>query len=193
MNTEHYTLRRADGRAMRIVEGDITEEAVDAIVNAANEMLVHGGGVAGAIAAKGGPRVTEESRRWVEERGHVPVGSAAITSGGDLKARYVIHAVGPIWDGGTKGEEGLLSSAVSSALSLADEHGLCSIAMPAISTGIFGYPKHLAIPAILRTIVRYLDEHPGSSLQDVRICDRSVAAVVLFVDEAKRLEGEDGG
>ena len=188
MNTEHHKLTRADGRTLRIIEGDITEEAVDAVVNAANEMLAHGGGVAAAIARAGGDAVTDESRRWVQQHGHVPTGEAAITRGGNLPARYVIHAVGPVWDGGTIGEEALLSGAIQSALRLADEHRLKSIAIPAISTGIFGYPKPLAIPTILQAILWYLDDHPGSSLQDVRICDRSAAAIILFVDEAQKLE-----
>lgn len=188
MNTEHHRLSRADDRLIRIIEGDITAEAVDAIVNAANEMLAHGGGVAGAIARAGGDTVIDESGRWVEQHGYVPTGKAAITRGGNLPARYVIHAVGPVWDGGTKGEEALLAGAIESALSLADEHHLSSIAIPAISTGIFGYPKPLAVPAILLAITRYLDEHPESSLADVRICDRSTAAILLFVDEAQKLE-----
>ncbi len=185
MNTEHYTLSRADGRVIRIIEGDITEEAVDAIVNAANEMLVHGGSVAGAIALRGGEVITRESHGWVEQHGHVPVGAAVITSGGNLPARYVIHAVGPVWDGGSRGEEQLLASAISSALNLADQHHLRSLAMPAISTGIFGYPKPLAIPTILQAIMQYLDGHPDSALVEVHICDRSTAAIVLFADEAR--------
>ena len=158
MNNDHHTLGRPDGRTLRIIEGDITEQDVDAIVNAANEMLEHGGGVAGAIARKGGPQIASDSRRWVEEHGRVPTGSAAITGGGDLKARYVIHAVGPVWGGGSKEEERLLASAVRSALSRADEHGLESVALPAISTGIFGYPLKLAVPTILNRImgVRWL-------------------------------------
>src|SRR5437870_12571648 len=138
MNKDHL---RPDGRSLRIIEGDITDQEVDAIVNAANEMLAHGGGVAGAIARKGGPEITSESRRWVEEHGRVPTGSAAITGGSALKARYVIHTVGPVWQGGSRYEERLLASADRSALKLADERGLASIALPAISTGMFGYPS----------------------------------------------------
>ena len=174
---------------MRVIEGDITEQDVDALVNAANEMLAHGGGVAGAIARKGGPELTSESMRWVEKHGRVATGSAAITGGGNLKARYVIHAVGPVWGGGSQGEERLLTSAVRSALGLADEHGLASIALPAISTGIFGYPIERAVPTILGAILGFLDEHPGSSLRDVRVCDMNAAAVRLFADELKALEG----
>ncbi len=184
MNREHHTLRRPDGRSVTIVEGDITAEDVDAIVNAANEQLAHGGGVAGAIAARGGETVREESRRWVQENGRVPTGGAAITSGGNLRARYVIHAVGPVWNGGSSDEERLLESAVTNALALADNNGIRSISLPAISTGIFGYPRRLAVPAILGAIVRYLDEHPDSSLNSVRICDMSGETIALFVEQA---------
>jgi len=189
---ELHTHTRPDGRTLSIIEGDITEQDVDAIVNAANEMLAHGGGVAGAIARKGGPEITTESRRWVEQHGRVPTGSAAITRGGDLKARYAIHAVGPVWHGGARGEERLLASAVRSALKLADAHGLASIALPAISTGIFGYPIELAVPTILRAILDYLDEHPGSSLRDVLLCDMNNATVASFAEEIRRLEAESG-
>jgi len=188
MNKDHL---RPDGRSLRIIEGDITDQEVDAIVNAAYEMLAHGGGVAGAIARNGGPQVTSESSRWVEQHGRVPTGSAAITGGGNLKARNVIHAVGPVWGGGSKGAERLLASAVRSALSLADEHCLASIALPAISTGIFAYPIHLAVPTILSAILQYLDEHPGSSLRDIRICDMNEATVASFAEEVRKLEGED--
>ena len=173
---------------IEIVKSDITGLRVDAIVNAANEMLAHGGGVAGAIARKGGLQITSESRRWVEEHGRAATGSAAITGGGNLKARYVIHAVGPVWTGGSSDEERLLASAVRSALTLADERGVESIALPAISTGIFGYPIQLAVPTILSAILEYLDEHPGSSLRDIRICDMNKATVALFGDEDGKLE-----
>ena len=172
--------------------GDICDLEVDAIVNAANEMLAHGGGVAGAIARQGGPQITSESRRWVERHGRVPTGSAAVTGGGNLKARYVIHAVGPVWHGGSQDEERLLAGAVRSALSLADERGLASIALPAISTGIFGYPIHLAVPTILTTILKYLDEHPASSVREIRICDINKATVASLANEIIRLEGAAG-
>ena len=184
MNKDHL---RPDGRSLRIIEGDITDQEVDAIVNAANEMLAHGGGVAGAI-----PQITSESSRWVEQHGRVPTGSAAITGGGHLKARYVIHAVGPVWEGGSRGEERLLASAVQSALTLANEHAVASIALPAISTGIFGYPIDRAVPTILTAILEYVDEHHSSSLRDIHICDMNKATVALFAYEVSRLEGEAG-
>jgi O-acetyl-ADP-ribose deacetylase (regulator of RNase III) len=190
MRTEHGVHAWADRRTLSIIEGDITEEDADAIVNAANETLAHGGGVAGAIARKGGPQITSDSRCWVEQHGRVPTGTAAITGGGDLKARYVIHAVGPVWQGGSRDEERLLASAVRSALGLADEYDLASIALPAISTGIFGYPIQLAVPTILNAILDYLDEHSGTSLREIRLCDMNTATVALFAKELGKLEAD---
>ena len=169
MNKVVLSVERPDGRVLRVVQGDITQEEVDAIVNAANSHLAHGGGVAGAIVRRGGHVIQEESHRWVEEHGPVPTGSAAITGAGRLPAQYVIHAVGPRW--GMGNEESLLYRAVQSALALADEKGLHSISLPAISTGIFGFPKPLGVKVILRAVEDYLDEHPQSSLQEIRLCN----------------------
>jgi len=116
--------------------GDITKLAVDAIVNAANEQLLPGGGVCGAIHRAAGPKLAEACRAL----GPCPTGSAVITPGFDLPARFVIHAVGPVWHGGGKGEAELLAGAYRSSLALCAERGLASIAFPAISTGIYGYP-----------------------------------------------------
>lgn len=190
MNEVLHTRTRPDGRKIHVVRGDITQEEVDAVVNAANEMLRHGGGVAGAMVVEGGYDIQAESDRYVRDHGPVPTGSAAITGAGKLKARHVIHAVGPVW--GMGNEEALLASAVKSALALADQYGLRSISLPAISTGIFGYPKPLAIPVILQTILQYLDEHRDSHLHDVRICDKGTATTILFADEARRLEAALG-
>lgn len=121
-----------------IVKGDITDLEVDAIVNAANSYLKHGGGVALAIVKKGGRIIQEESDKYVQEHGPVPVGNVAVTSAGNLKAKYVIHAVGPVY-GEERGDE-KLASAIKSALYKAEELKLTSIALPAISTGIYGYP-----------------------------------------------------
>ena len=137
-----------DGRTIVIVHGDITEAHVDAIVNAANEHLQHGGGVAGAISRRGGDSIQAQSSRWVREHGRVPTGSAAITGAGRLPAKYIIHAVGPIWGSGD--EEGKLAAAVTSALTLADEHGATSIAIPAISSGIYGMPKDVSARVLIQ-------------------------------------------
>jgi len=168
------------GRIIRVVQGDITEEPVDAIVNAANEYLAHGGGVAGAIVRRGGREIQEESDKWVREHGPVPTGGAAITGAGRLPARYVIHAVGPRW--GMGNEEELLRRAVQSALNLAEEKGLRSISLPAISTGIFGFPKPLGTKVILKAILDYFSENPHSSLREVRLCNIDTYTTRLFAD-----------
>jgi len=130
------------------VRGDITAESVDAIVNAANEHLMPGGGVCGAIHRAGGPAIAAECRRI----GHCPTGSAVATTGGDLPARFVIHAVGPVWQGGRQGEPDLLASAYTSALDEAVRVGARSIAFPAISTGIYGYPLEAATAVAVEAV-----------------------------------------
>ena len=137
---------------LELIQGDITEMDTDAIVNAANARLKMGGGVAGAILRKGGWEIQEECDRI----GGTYVGGAVITTGGKLKAKYVIHAVGPRMGEGD--EERKLASATRNALKVADEHGLKSIALPAISTGIFGFPMDRAAEIMLRTTIDYLRE-----------------------------------
>jgi O-acetyl-ADP-ribose deacetylase (regulator of RNase III) len=173
------------GQTVRVVQGDLTQEPVDAIVNAANGHLMHGGGVAGAISRRGGPSIQRESTAWVQVHGAVPTGSAAITGAGDLVCRYVIHAVGPVWQGdGT--EPAALSSAVRSALDLAQEHGLQSISLPGISSGIFGFPKPLCAQVITRTICEWLADHPQSTVQEVNACNIDARTANLFAEEARR-------
>ena len=182
---EHQT---AAGQTIRIVRGDLTEEPVEAIVNAANERLAHGGGVAGAIVRRGGYEIQEESNRWVREHGPVPTGSAAITGAGRLPARYVIHAVGPVWGSGD--EEAKLSSAVRSALELAAQHDIRSISLPAISAGIFGFPKPLCAQVILSTVRDFLAQHPEASVREVNLVLLDQETANIFGDEARRqLEG----
>lgn len=148
---------------MSLISGDITEQDTDAIVNAANSELAGGGGVDGAIHAKAGPRLDKECRLI----GGCAVGDAVITSGGDLKARYVIHTVGPIWQNGDDDEAELLASAYRRSLEVAVKHGLKSISFPAISTGIYGYPLRLAAPVALGAIVRFLKQEQPN-LEEVR-------------------------
>ncbi len=167
-----------DGKKIKIVHGDITEEHVDAIVNAANSYLKHGGGVAGAIVRKGGRIIQEES----DKIGYVPVGEAAITTAGKLPAKYVIHAVGPRWGEGD--EDNKLRSAVRSALELATEKGLKSISLPAISSGIFGFPKDRATKIIFETVVDFLKNVP-TTLEEVRLCNIDRYTSDLFVKVAK--------
>jgi O-acetyl-ADP-ribose deacetylase len=139
---------------LEAVQGDITRETVDAIVNAANEALAPGGGVCGAIHKAGGPSIAEECRRI----GHCPTGSAVATTAGDLPARWVIHAVGPVWHGGTAGEPDLLASAYRSSLAEAERIGARSIAFPAISTGIYGYPLDQATDIAVATVSAWKGE-----------------------------------
>ncbi len=151
--------------------GDITQQETDAIVNAANSSLMGGGGVDGAIHRAGGPQILEECKAIVARQGRLPPGQAVITTGGRLKARYVIHTVGPIWRGGTSGEEQVLASAYRSALALAVERGLASVAFPSISTGAYGYPIEKAAPVALEAVRGFIRERArrgGLSLQEVR-------------------------
>lgn len=160
---------------VELVQGDITDLATDAIVNAANESLQMGGGVAGAIRRRGGPAIQREC----DDIGGTPVGTAVITTGGNLKARYVIHAVGPRWGEGD--EEEKLASAVRNALKLASAKKLRSIAFPAISTGIFGFPKESAAKIIISTALDYLKEQQ-TTLRRVIFCLYDPTTLGLFKD-----------
>jgi O-acetyl-ADP-ribose deacetylase (regulator of RNase III) len=165
------------GQTLQIAQGDITLENVDAIVNAANEHLQHGGGVAWAILRRGGDVIQDESDAWIAKHGLVPHSRPAWTSGGRLPARYVIHAVGPVWGDG--GEDAKLADAVTGCLRAADELGLSSIAFPAISTGIFGFPKERAAKIIFKAIKEYFTEQSNSGLKTVKLVlwdDKTVKA-----------------
>jgi O-acetyl-ADP-ribose deacetylase (regulator of RNase III) len=145
---------------LSLVKGDITIEQTDAIVNAANSRLAGGGGVDGAIHRAGGPKITEECRKI----GGCLTGSAVITTGGNLKARYVIHAVGPVYNDGKHGEDRLLSGAYKTSLELAVKHNLKSIAFPAISTGVYGYPIDKAAEVAVKTVADFVKTNKGLSL-----------------------------
>lgn len=166
--TENRLAVTMDRTVLELVQGDITDLEVDAVVNAANEQLQLGSGVAGAIRAKGGASIQEECNRI----GSTPVGTAVMTGAGHLKARQVIHAVGPRMGEGD--EDRKLASAVRAALALADRRGLKSIALPAISTGVFGFPMDRAARVMLTEIHRYLQG--GTKLERV--------VVALWGDEA---------
>jgi O-acetyl-ADP-ribose deacetylase (regulator of RNase III) len=164
------------GQRIELCQGDLTEEAVDAIVNAANHQLKHGAGVAGALARKGGPIIQEQSDRWLAENGPIDHEHPAVTSGGKLACRFVIHAVGPIWGEGE--DEIKLSAAVRTALETADRLGATSLALPAISTGIFGFPPRRAAPILLEQCEATLHSRSEGTLELVRI--------VLLKDEVLR-------
>ncbi|HWM95062.1 MAG TPA: macro domain-containing protein [Thermoanaerobaculia bacterium] len=167
-----------DQTQLEILEGDITDQDVDAIVNPANEQLQLGGGVAGAIREKGGPSIQEECNRI----GGTPVGTAVMTGAGHLKARRVIHAVGPRMGEGD--EDKKLASAVRAALALADRRALKSIALPAISTGTFGFPMDRAARIILTEIQRFLQG--GTKLDKVVIALHGDDAFQIFKKELRR-------
>ena len=151
---------------LSIILGDITRQATGAIVNAANPGLMGGGGVDGAIHHAGGPAIREECQQIVARQGRLPTGQAVITGGGNLKAKYIIHTVGPVWHGGNKGEAALLASAYRESLKVATEHQLTSISFPSISTGAFGYPLAEAARLALTTVPSFLSEET-TSLKEV--------------------------
>ena len=142
-----------------VVQGDITKLDTAAIVNAANTSLLGGGGVDGAIHRAGGPQILEECRQIRARQGGCKVGEAVITSGGRLPASYVIHTVGPVWNGGHKGEPELLANCYRNSLRLALDHQLESVAFPGISTGIYHYPKQEAAALAVREIQQWLAAH----------------------------------
>jgi O-acetyl-ADP-ribose deacetylase (regulator of RNase III) len=155
---------KLSGCTIELMEGDITDMKTVAIVNAANENLVLGGGVAGAIRQRGGPTIQEECYRI----GGTEVGSAVITGAGDLEAKFVIHAVGPRL--GEGGEEQKLASAVKSSLELCDEHKIDSIAFPAISAGIFGYPAEECASVMLQTVLSHLQKEKPTNPREIIFC-----------------------
>jgi len=167
---------------VRIVRGDITESDVDAIVNAANSYLKHGGGVAGAIVRKGGALIQEESDRI----GYVPVGGCAVTTGGRLKAKYVLHAVGPRWGEGD--EEEKLRNAVRNTLKLATEKAFASLSMPAVSAGIFGFPKERCARIIVHEVSSFI-ETTATTLREITFCLMDDEITGFFHKELEHLAG----
>ena len=150
---------------LSLIQGDITRQTTDAIVNAANSGLMGGGGVDGAIHRAGGPAILEECKKIVARQGRLPTGKAVITTGGNLKAKHVIHTVGPVWHGGNRGEADLLASAYTESLSLAVASGLKTISFPSVSTGAYGYPIDSAAEVALQAVIRFLEREP--SLEEV--------------------------
>jgi len=157
---------------LTLVTGDITKQETDAIVNAANSGLLGGGGVDGAIHRAGGPKILEECKKIREAKGKCPTGEAVITSGGDLKAKYVIHTVGPIWCGGSSGEEGKLKSAYTNSLSLATKSDIKTISFPSISTGVYRFPIESAAEIAISTVIEFLDSNEFEEVRFVLFSDR---------------------
>jgi O-acetyl-ADP-ribose deacetylase (regulator of RNase III) len=155
MNNNSKIINRAK---LSLMKGDITQQATDAIVNAANSSLMGGGGVDGAIHHAGGPAILAECKQIVSRQGHLPTGKAVITTAGNMKAKHVIHTVGPIWHGGSQGEAELLASAYRESLKLAADSNLTSIAFPSISTGAYGYPLDEASRIAIKAVASFLGE-----------------------------------
>ncbi|MCA8980074.1 MAG: O-acetyl-ADP-ribose deacetylase [Planctomycetes bacterium] len=168
---------------IRFKRGDLTKERVDAIVNAANERLRGGGGVDGAIHRRAGPGLLAECIELYSEG--CPTGEARITGGHELHAKYVIHTVGPIWEGGSASEPELLAACHAHAIALAAEHGIKSLAFPAISCGVYGYPPEKAAPVALGAVKEALEQHP--SIELVRFVFLDADLRDLFSAAADRL------
>src|SRR5687768_2781718 len=180
MNTILVETRLQSGQTtIQIVQGDITMEEVDAIVNAANEYLQHGGGVARTISKQGGAAIQKESDAWVREHGRVSHADPAWTAGGNLPAKYVIHAVGPVWGDGD--EDNKLEAAVLGSLRVADELKCSSLAMPAISTGIYGFPKDRAAGIIFSATEKYFADNLSSGLKTVKLVLYDQPTVDVFL------------
>jgi O-acetyl-ADP-ribose deacetylase (regulator of RNase III) len=145
---------------IKLIKGDITKLEVDAIVNAANSSLMGGGGVDGAIHRAAGPSLHEECKEIIKKIGKLPTGEAVITGAGNLKCKYVIHTVGPIWQGGNFDEEKLLRNAYVNSLKIAKDKGIRSIAFPNISTGVYGFPKDLASDIAISAVREFLEKNP---------------------------------
>jgi O-acetyl-ADP-ribose deacetylase (regulator of RNase III) len=172
---------KINNSTLSLVEGDITKEETDAIVNAANSRLAGGGGVDGAIHHAGGPSIIEECRKI----GGCPTGQAVITTAGNLRAKHVIHTVGPVYQGGTKDEATLLRSAHVESLKLASSKKLKSVAFPAISTGVYGYPVDEAAHIALTTVIDYLKEHADIEL--VRFVLFGRKTYEIFAEELRKI------
>jgi O-acetyl-ADP-ribose deacetylase (regulator of RNase III) len=166
---EHARVHLASGHVLVAIQGDLVRESADALVNAANGELAHGGGVAGALARAAGPALQAESDRWIDAHGPLATGGACATGAGALAARHVIHAVGPIWRGGTQREPQLLAAAVASALDVAQERKCASVALPVISAGIYGFPPRDAARVIAAAIRSWCAGHPDAAPREIRV------------------------
>jgi O-acetyl-ADP-ribose deacetylase len=168
---------------VKVIKGDITAIKTDAIVNAANSSLLGGGGVDGAIHRKGGKKILEECIEIRNRQGGCKTGEAVITSGGDLPAKYVIHTVGPVWNGGNANEPALLKSCYLNSLNLAKEYSLKSIAFPNISTGVYGYPKKLAAQVAAEAITEFSKFNTDNGIAEILFVCFDDENYQLYLDE----------
>jgi O-acetyl-ADP-ribose deacetylase (regulator of RNase III) len=180
--------RLPSGQILALEHGDLTEARVDAIVNAANSHLAHGGGVAGAIVRRGGRVIQQESDDWLARHGPAGHERPALTSAGALPARAVIHAVGPIWQDGQQDEPANLRAAYTSALALAHAQGFASVAFPSISTGIFGFPVAQGAQIAVGAALDFMAAHPDSPLREVRFVLIDAATLRVFETEFDKIQ-----
>ena len=159
---------------LSLIQGDITLQETEAIVNAANTSLLGGGGVDGAIHRAGGPKILEECKAIRVKQGGCPTGEAVITSGGNMKAKYVIHTVGPVWSGGNRNEEQLLRNAYYNSLNLAREKGIKSVSFPSISTGVYRFSIDKASRIALNTVKEFIQEHNFVEVRFVLFSERDL-------------------
>ncbi len=186
MSDLRFEMSLANDHRIMVRKGDLTVEAVDAIVNAANKFLVHGGGLAGAIVDAGGDLIQQES----DQIAPVDTGKAASTGAGALPCKRVIHAVGPIWKRQSAEEsDQLLASAVTSSLEVALAEELTSISIPAISSGIFGFPKDRCAQVMFDAIEAFVRDHPDSTVKKINLCNFDEPTVAIFEAEARRRAG----
>jgi len=183
-----WELKTADGVSIQVRHGDMTEENVDCIVNAANASLDHASGLAGAIIKKGGEVIQRDSDIWISKNGRLEEGMVMHTIAGKLPCKFVLHAVGPMWHGGNAGEEVLLGMTVVSCLTLAEELKCTSISLPAISSGIFGFPKERCATIMFELVQTYLRDNKGrTAIKEIRFTNFDDRTVEIFEKEASKL------
>jgi O-acetyl-ADP-ribose deacetylase (regulator of RNase III) len=176
---------------LSLLQGDITRQATEAIVNAANSGLMGGGGVDGAIHRAGGPAILEECQQIVARQGRLPTGKAVITTAGNMKAKHVIHTVGPVWHGGDSGEPELLASAYRESLKLAATNNLSSVSFPSISTGVYGYPVNLAAEVALQEVASFLSR--PTSIKEVVFVLYDSGTFNAYAAALRKITGEKRG
>lgn len=184
-----HEIKTPQGHEIRLIHGDITQSLAEAIVNAANPQLQHGGGVAAAIARVGGPTIQAESDEWIRKNGPISHNAPALTSAGNLPCEHVIHVVGPIWGEGDESQK--LTTAVQGALRLAHEQRIQSLALPAISTGIYGFPKDLGAQVILDALLDFIEQHADTILRRIDITLIDNLSISIFAAEFEKRWGNN--